>query len=424
MRTFYLQIFTLLALITGPKLAHGQLFVEKQTRHRFAQLHLGLDLQTSFGGQTTYLTPSGAPMGLDLPSVTRPRFLLGGTHFWGHADFYIAIPLAFPRVEEEGQEIFFTSGVETVFKYYPWRIKNNQVRPFVGLSLSPYYYEQDNERVDFGNGQQLSHVSVPLLGGLTFNRGNHLVELSLTWNYQNSQDYYISDSESRSIDTPPLFASLSYRWMIDTTVGAEESWESGATQAYIEQLASQGALDGIFLGAGLSSAWWTGNSSYNNINRPYFDAFGVSLLGDYTIGYYLHDPDINIAVNYRGYRANSSAYGAVQQLRRRSIGLEVTKYLFDYHGFDPFLGPIISYEQLDFEEAFRGQDFREASDTSIGYGLTFGWDIRPDRNQWFILRTNLRWFPFLDLDVSEGQKISFRNVEFNFIQFVLFPNRL
>ena len=115
---------------------------------------------------------------------------------------------------------------------------------------------------------------------------------------------------------------------------------------------------------------------------------------------------------------------ATQELKRSSIGLEVTKFLFDYHGFVPFVGPYVGYETLSFEENFEGQLTHDVTDEQIGYGIAFGWDIRPNRLQTWILRTNLRWFPDLKLQIEGDAEISFDNVEFNFIQLILFPGRL
>jgi len=111
-----------------------------------------------------------------------------------------------------------------------------------------------------------------------------------------------------------------------------------------------------------------------------------------------------------------------QVVRRNSIGLELTKFVFDYNGFAAFIGPAASYEKLSFKESFERRLTYNINETKIGYGLTFGWDIRPNRIQKWILRTNLRWFPNLKMDVENNQ-ISFNNIEFNFIQFILFPER-
>lgn len=403
--------------------SHAQVFIEKQTRYRFAQLNLGLDYQTSIGGRSAFLNAGGEIETFDLGTLRKPRFLLGGTHFWGHADFYIAIPLVEPKFETEGQELLYTSGVETVFKYYPWRITEHRFRPFLGTSLAPFYFEQD--QVDFNQeGPQKRHFSIPLLSGITYNHKNLLAELSLLYNYQNKINYFLSRTKQTQIETPQLYLSFSLRYMIETTGGAEDAWESGRTASLTEKLAQNGGLNSFYVGAGMSSAWWLGNSTYNETNRPFISGYGISLMPDFTMGYYVHQPDVNLALSYRSYNAGTSSYGVTQNLSRRSLGLEVTKYVLDYHGFAPFIGPVLSYEDLSFRERFEQGASETFQEKRLAYGITFGWDVRPNRIQTFLLRTNLRYFPSLQLDVSGDKQINFSNLEFNFIQLILFLGRI
>lgn len=403
----------------------AQVYTEKQTRHRFAQMTLGLDFQSSFGGQTIANPFNPSQININLQPAQTTRFIIGGTHFWGHADIYVAIPLFSFRPDYEfDTEIFHSSGVETVFKYYPWRIEHGKIRPFIGVSLAPFSYQQGQNNDRFLLGALQLNTSLPILSGLTFNRKNHLFELSVLYNYNNEIEYYLSENYQTTIQTPPVYASLSYKYMIETTLSAEKSWENGKAAEVTKKLADKGQLDGFFVGAAMSSAWLIGTSDYNTTYRPYIPTYDVAVMPDFTVGYYLHNPDLNIALNYRGYSQGAEAYGTQQIARRRSIGLEVTKGLFDYHGFVPFAGPIVSYENLSFSELTPIMSApREYTDNQIGYGLTFGWDIRPNRLQWFILRTNLRYFPNLKLPTSDSV-INFNNIEFNFIQMVVYLNRL
>lgn len=403
---------------------YSQVYTEKQSRHRFAQLNLGLDVQSSFGGSTKYLDAFGNTQSLNLTSSFSPRFLVGGTHFWGHADFYIGIPLFSTTLKKDNQEITAFRGVETVLKFYPLRIEHNKVRPYIGTSLAPFYFEQKNNNFQYSSGPELTNTSFPLLGGLTFNSKNRLVEIGLAWNYQNQQDYYISRSQMEKINTPPLYATFSYRYMLETTLGAEKNWESGRTKEVTDILAEKGRLNGFYVGAGISSAFWLKKSDYNQKNRPYINQSGISIMPDFTLGYYWHKPDLNLAIGYRGYSTSTDSYGASQQLRRQSLLLETTKFLFDYHGFVPFVGPAISFEKLSFIEDFEGNRTQDKQKEKFGYGLTFGWDIRPNRIQTWILRTNLRWFPNLSLEAEPGSNISFDNLEFNFIQLIIYPSRM
>lgn len=402
----------------------GQVFVEKQTRHRFAQLTLGIDYQTNFGGQTQFLNAAGQLESFELQSTHKGRFLIGGTHFWGHADFYIAIPLFDPSYESNEQNILHTSGVETGFKYFPWKIKKRKIRPYLGFTIAPFRFLQDDERLTYPAGSEKTYTRLPLTSGLTFNHGSHLLELGLLYNYDNKIDYHISRTEEVTIETPPLLVSFSYRYMLETTLSAEPSWESGRTAIVTQQLAEKGVLNNFFIGLGLSSAWWLTQSAYNKAERPYLSTNGINIMGDFSVGYYWHRPDLDVSVNYRGYEGRQEAYGAVQKANRQSVGLEVKKYLMDYHGFVPFVGPIVSFEQLGFKEDFEGQPTLDVHKNKLGYGLVFGWDIRPNRIQSFLLRTNLRYYPNLKLEVGENQTVAFDNMEFNFIQLILFPDRI
>lgn len=418
------KILIVLLLVGFSYDSYSQVYSEKKTRHRFAQLNIGLDFQSSFGGTTKYLDGQGNLEVLNLNSTYSPRILIGGTHFWGHADFYIAIPLFYSTIEKDNQKVSAYRRVETVFKYYPLRIENNKIRPYVGTSLAPFYFEQENNNLQFSSGPELNHTNFPLLAGLTYNSRNYLVELGMAWNYKNKQNYYVSRTQKEEIDTPPIYANLSFRYMLETTLSAEEDWESGRTAKVTDILAERGRLNGFYFGVGISSAIWLNRSEFNREHRPYIGLYNTSIMPDFTLGYYLHKPDINLAVAYRGYGASTNSYGLVQHLNRKSVLIEATKYLFDYHGFVPFIGPAISFENLSFDESLENQLTYDLEDNKIGYGMTFGWDIRPNRIQSWILRTNLRWYPNLFLEVEPNSELSFNNLEFNFIQLIIYPSRM
>jgi hypothetical protein len=60
----------------------------------------------------------------------------------------------------------------------------------------------------------------------------------------------------------------------------------------------------------------------------------------------------------------------------------------------------------------------------IRAGIVFGWDIRPNRIQSILLRTNLRWTPGLGISVANKGTMFLDQLEFNFIQVVIFPGRI
>lgn len=412
-----------LLIVTGGNMLSAQVYTEKQSRHRFAQFNFGAGLQAGFGGNATFDGVSGLET-MEFGQSLTPQLSIGGTHFWGHADFQITFPIGAPTFQQEAREVQAVPGVETIVKWYPWRIESGKVRPYFGTSLLSFYYRQKDAAQAFGTGPAKTWIVAPIKTGITFNQGNHLFEAGINWNYANQKDYFVNPTTTAAINLPPVYASLTYRYQLDTSVGAEKNWENGKTKAYTDRLAAAGKLNNFFIGIAPSSAWWNGKSSHNSVNHPAIEEYPTSIMLDFAAGYYFHKPDLNINVSYRSMNASARAYGTRQSLNRQSVALEATKMLADYHGFIPFLGPVISRERLTFSESVEGNPTFDVTEDKWAAGITFGWDIRPNRVQSFLLRTNLRYYPNLKLDLDNGENVSFGAVEFNFIQLVIFPERM
>ncbi len=412
-----------LILIIGYGGLSAQVYLNKQSRHRFAQLNFGTGIQTNFAGEAVFSGANGLET-MRLGNNFTPQLSIGGTHFWGHADFQVTFPLGSPTFREGSREVLAVPGVETIAKWYPWRIESGKVSPYLGTAILSYFYRQEDTAREFGRGPAKTWVLAPFKTGLTFNQGNHLIEAGITWNYANKRDYFIDALNTAAVSLPPIYAALTYRYQLDTTVGAEKSWENGKAAEYTDRLAAAGKLNNFFLAVAPSSAWWTGESSHNTVNQPAIEAYPTSIMLEFGAGYYFHQPDITVNITYRSMGASARAYGTSQSLNRRSVGLEATKSLFDYHGFVPFVGPVLSRERLTFIENVEGNTTYNITEDKWAAGITFGWDIRPNRIQSFMLRTNLRYYPNLKLDLNNDQTISFGAVEFNFIQLVVFPERM
>lgn len=406
---------------------NAQVYAEKQTRHRFAQLTFGYEYTTSFGGSSAFRNPSNQLESFDFTSRTSNRFTVGGTHFWGHADFYFAV-YGFGgkggaiRTTDYGS--FHSSGFETVFKYYPWRIEHNKLRPFIGTGIVPYNYQQNDNRELFGIANSKRFYRPPLITGFTFNHKIHLFNVSLFYNFANEIDYFISRTEQIRVKTAPLYLSFGYKIFIDTTLPHEKKWESGEAQNTTKEWAEKGKLDGFFIGIGPSTGYGLGKSSYNVENRPYLNNFDAGILADVSLGYFWHKPNLNANISWRTYRSVESGFGAIQNIRRNSFALELSRGLFDYKGFVPLLGPVLSYEILSARERFEDIETFNVQQKKLSYGIIFGWDIRPTHKDWWYLRTNLRYFPNLKINVQDGLDLSAGILEFNFIQLILYPKRM
>jgi len=231
-------------------------------------------------------------------------------------------------------------------------------------------------------------------------------------------DYAVSRIRIEPIRVPGPQLSFGYRRMLETTVSAEKSWQSGRTAERTRELGEQGRLNRWFVGIGPSSAWFLGSIDYLQAERPYLGPPEAGVLWDIVAGRQWYKPDLNLNLAFRRYRSQSSGYDFDFRTQRTALTLETTKYLGDYHGFAPFVGPAVSLENLSFEEEDAGELINESSWLGLQAGITAGWDIRPDRLQSFYLRTNVRWFPTLGMDTEAGTRLPFQQLEVNFIQAV------
>lgn len=212
--------------------------------------------------------------------------------------------------------------------------------------------------------------------------------------------------------------------MLETTVSAEKNWQNGSTKIMTDTLARRKKLNGLTLAVGASAAIILKKSPHNEAVAPYIDNHKISnIFPDFGIGYYLHKPDIHFNLAYRSISGSLNAYNFHQKFNRKALTLEGYKFFADYHGFAPFIGPAISYDWLQVSEEMAGAK-SVAKQHGIKAGITAGWDIRPDRLQGRYLRTNIRYFPSLDVPMYSGKVMPLDQLEINFIQLVLFLNRV
>ncbi len=82
-------------------------------RHRFAQMELGItQTMTPNAGKTQVIAADGSVRDYQFGTANTSAFYIGATHFWGHADFAVSIPLY-----KNGNGMKY--GAELLAKYYP-----------------------------------------------------------------------------------------------------------------------------------------------------------------------------------------------------------------------------------------------------------------------------------------------------------------
>ena len=384
-----------------------------EKRHQFAKSYFGVSnyiINSLSNGN--YLTSSNQIATFEKSGFISPAVNIGATHFWGHADFYVSINTTDIKFQEDSLDNSYRLGTFTGLRIYPLASKSNNIRPYLGYKFSPFRYRQNN--LDGATYKQTSVKSV-----LDVGLGIQLPNFYFTLEYGRVLNPEFETYLSRDVQSTDLFPKnlfqVGLNYMIETTKSASTEINRNLNKEF-----SASNQHGLFFAAGPSSSFPIGTSSYVQDLYPFLDDKSFPIIfPDIALGYHFTKPDIITAFSMRPINQKRSAYDYEHQLSRQSIILETYKFLADYHGFVPYVGLGMGYEKLEFTET----NSDPVKKNQLSPAVVFGWDIRPSvKGDWWILRTNLRYYPFLKLHV-ENKSLSLQHMEFNFIQFVMYPQR-
>jgi len=407
-------------LIHAKTILFSQVYIkEGKNRYSFAQSTIGYDFEYSPSTGYSYQRNGGNLLEkIPIGNSISPVISITGLHFWGHAEFFTGFSLGnISTLKKEGDHVFKRSGA-TGGKFFPWQIRTNRLCPYIGASISTFSYKQ-------GQGALYKRVDYPILVGLSYSFKRGLLEAGCNYHYANNYDYYISKTESVPLNIPKLSFTIDFKYFFDFSMQSYHKEKSGDLDNSFNMLKRRKKLSSVILAVGPAYSFFTGNSSYNKSVHPYLDDHQVSkIFPDIGLGYYNYKADLCFNVAWRSFQSKINAYGLAQEVKRNSIALEMYKFLGDYHGFVPFVGGAISYERFHVNEYDNGNLNLTYTKTMASPGILVGWDIRPTRVDWWGIRTNIRYFPFLKLEVQKDAKIDFQQIELNFLQLVIYPNRM
>jgi len=392
-----------------------------ENRFAFAKMYFGLEMYGSGSGTSSVLNGNTtSPVAFE--GFRSPRLVWGATHFWGHADIFVAFPIGGNTQTPKSPLTYtqFTESIETGFKIYPFAIRPNTIRPYIGASWLPVSYRQQ-----FKNDKELgfawSKNLIPITLGLSYASKRFMLDAGIQYLPKTQFQYPLSRTVYGNLELPNLNVNVGLKYLMEAS-----SRPLSSIEKHNQKLARRKKYNAFYVGIGPSGTFGTQTlSQFNTENYPFLnERTRFTGFWDITLGYYLHRPDLNIGFSSRNMAESVDAYGIEQNLRRKSLALEVYKFLGDYHGFVPFLGLTLSNENLTFENKDRRESntWKIYSEQKAAVGIIFGWDIRPTRSDWWILRTNLRYTPVSMK--AEGKKVSFDYLEFNVIQFTMFPERV
>jgi len=396
-----------------------------KVRTSFAKSYFGLDAFTTTGGTTQYATQSGL-QSVNFSGTTSPRILLGGTHFWGHADFYVAIPFArFGKKIPNGlRNVSYSEGVETGFRISPWAIQEGKLRPYVGMSFKGIGFAQvsNDHNKAYKTVPSVAKTIFPYQAGITYATKKLLFQAGVNYKKNTEYEYPISRTQYGNLTLSPWSFNVGLSYWINSNGGLASKGGERYMKTAVGKLNAKNRLNCWYFGIGPSSSFEISKSEFVKEKYPFLKQSSPgTLIPDVAAGRYFHKPDMNVGISYRKLNYGSSGYNVNLNYQRRSYTFESYKFLGDYHGFVPYVGPTLAYEDLQFTDS-DGSNVKTFKTKKLALGIIFGWDIRITRAETWLLRTNLRYTPNLHLK-AEGKKVMFDQMEFNFIQFVWFAGR-
>ncbi|WP_375561993.1 hypothetical protein ACE193_05435 [Bernardetia sp. OM2101] len=412
-------IFVLIFILVFSLSSNAQVYTEKKSQHRFAQSY--------FGFNTQIVPASGSLIWQgqeqEFPTAIMPHLTLGGLHFWGKLDFNMTLyltNLGSTKLQNNG-EVDYRSAGSLSAKYYPWRMEFKKLRPYMGVCL-------DFSSLGLGNdtqGKRYDGFITPMpVGGFSFALKGWQINAEAMFLANNKKTFYSSETQRNTFELPKTYLSLGLVKYFDTTIREEKPKESGGTAEVTASLAAKRKLNSFSIGVAPSSSFFLQSPKFSE-ELESLPLHKASFNFDIGAGYFFYKAKLHAGFSYRNYSSKTISYSLEHIVRRQSIAFEAYKFLFDYNGFVPFIGASISSEKwatgLFRNDTQQGEIVRTEM---ISPGIIFGWDIVPSSLDTWVLRTNLRYYPMQKINDIDGKKSRVDQFEFNFIQFVIYPNRI
>lgn len=420
MRQFLIVfILTVRVVYAQTDTVYSMKYMNRSTK--FAELTYGGDLLMLTSGRTDFLN-SGLLGNTTYGNTIIPRLSIGGLHFWGHADFYVSFPLSFLAIAirpTEVKEVINLEGIETGARVYPWKIKPNSVRPFVGMSFRLKEFSLGPSSSDYAHGYPVFQRMInPIQVGVTYASKKHLISLSAYHNNIQQAATYVAPTQVGSTTFQTWSFNVSLTRYLDTDRNSRTKKSVRAMNIMDSLLRKENRMSAWYWGIGPSVGLQMSQSEFLKENYPYlYNDNASGFIPDITFGRFFEKPDMNIGLSYRTLGSTLQGFDTKVQLRKHSFMVEAYKNLFNYLGFVPYAGVTGSIENLN--TTINGLAYIE---TKPAIGIIFGWDIRVTKTGTSLLRTNLRWIPDLHMTI-DNKKMMFNQLEFNFIQWVQFIGR-
>ena len=400
---------------------HAQVYMGNRTQHRFAQSYFGFNVQVQ-PASGSYIWDGKESA---FPMISSPRVTLGGLHFWGKLDFNMNFPIT--RFADfnvsENAEMYFNSGADLSARFYPWRVTYNAFRPYLGYSANEMTLGFEDDELGY---RYDLFITSSAIAGVSFARNGLQVNAELMWMLNNKRNFYSNRTDEHTFELPRGYFSVGIVRFFEGTLREEKDMQSGKMKRMEEQLRHENKLNSFSVGFAPSGAYSLLAPDYDGDEfRQSLPRHKGNIVWEYSLGYLLHDAGLHLGFSYRDYTSDVESFDFEHLMRRRSVAFEVLKFIGNYNGFVPFVGPTLIFDRWAVGEFLNNEQLGNTVRTSmLSPGIIFGWDILASPLETWVLRTNLRYYPFQKIKDAGGGSIRIDQFEFNFIQLLIYPNRL
>ncbi len=370
--------------------------LDLKKRYSFAKSYFGADLSYFYNLQpSSFLNGQNIVQALERNNFITPAINFGASHFWGHADFFVSIATSSRKTSADELDNSIRFRAITGMRIFPWAITENTLRPYLSYKFAPIRFNQSNLQ---GENYRKTAVKSIFGAGIAYQTPKIYAYLGYELIPNNETSIYLSRTQTATSAFPKGIINFGVNYSIEFTNG---SYSKPIPQ--IDSLLKSKNTLGWFFGIGPSSAFSIRNSSYITELYTFLDDKAMpNIFPEFTAGFHFSMYDCIVSANFRPIRQERNGFTFNQKLIRNSAGIEAYKFLFDYHGFAPFIGAGVMYDNIKLIETDNTTNFTNKRFTFTSPSLIFGWDIRPGKHaDIWLLRTNLRYSPFLEIDKND-----------------------
>ena len=171
-------LFYVIAVLATKSTPAQEYITEGKKRLNFAKTYFELGGQYSPGFSSKKIGANQLVQPVTNPASVVPYLNIGAMHFWGHADFFISIPLSqINLTKSDSTDFTLNQSVVTGARFLPWAYKDNKIRPFIGASWAIVNSKQENKQQ---NGQPVFSKSKLIFdGGLLYGKGSFMTRVGV-----------------------------------------------------------------------------------------------------------------------------------------------------------------------------------------------------------------------------------------------------